>query len=84
MVHLLHRLYGVDAPDTLYTYRVATDRSFARESFLAKAVVDPDDRAGGEVGLGVMPPAGVQRQEGAKPPRSWSINAFCVMEKAFS
>jgi len=23
-------------------------------------------------------------EEGAKSPRSWSINAFCVMEKAFS
>jgi len=35
----------------------------------------------GEGVVGVMPPAGVQ---GKSPPRSRSINAFCVMVKAFS
>jgi len=46
----------------------------------------PEDRAGGEEDLGAVLPAALQ---GAEPPlrvwgeapRSWSINALCVMVK---
>ena len=54
-------------------------------------VADPEDHAGGRTGtVGCAPsgcagdrapPAGVS---GGKSPRSWSINAFCVMVEAFS
>jgi len=45
---------------------------------------------GGEGGIGAVPPAGIEGAEpplgdlDGKTPRSWSINAFCVMVKAFS
>ena len=44
------------------------------------SLADPEVRGGGQRRSGGCPP---QRRCTGQPPRSWSINAFCVKVKAF-
>jgi len=86
-----HDTLRINLTGAHYQRRCSSARNVCSVPCQHLSVADPEERASGrsEWSMGAVPLAGMQGQSarwgsGAKSPRSWSIDAFCVMAKAFS